>query len=77
MNWLDIVIAIILVINLFVGLKVGLIKTVISLAGVNRQGKWDSSGIIVNGHLEACSCFSREVKYRLRKEQDHDSRNNR
>ena len=34
MNWLDIVIAIILVINLFIGLKAGLIKTVISLAGL-------------------------------------------
>jgi membrane protein required for colicin V production len=34
MNWLDIVIAIILVINLFIGLKEGLIKMVISLAGL-------------------------------------------
>ena len=34
MNWLDIVIAIILVINLLVGLKAGLIKMVISLAGL-------------------------------------------
>ena len=34
MNWLDIVITIILVINLFVGLKAGLIKTMISLAGL-------------------------------------------
>jgi membrane protein required for colicin V production len=34
MNWLDIIIAIILVINLFVGLKTGLIKMVISFAGL-------------------------------------------
>jgi membrane protein required for colicin V production len=34
MNWLDVVIAIMLVINLFVGLKAGLIKMVISLAGL-------------------------------------------
>jgi membrane protein required for colicin V production len=34
MNWLDIVIAIILVITLFVGLKTGLIKMVISFAGL-------------------------------------------
>ncbi len=34
MNWLDIVILIILVINLFVGLKQGLIKMVISFAGL-------------------------------------------
>ncbi len=34
MNWLDIVIAIILVITLFMGLKAGLIKMVISLAGL-------------------------------------------
>ena len=34
MNWLDIVIAIILVINLFVGLRAGLIKMVISFAGL-------------------------------------------
>jgi len=34
MNWLDIVIVIILAINFFVGLKAGLIKMVISLAGL-------------------------------------------
>ena len=34
MNWLDIVIVIILVINLFIGLKAGLIQMVISLAGL-------------------------------------------
>jgi membrane protein required for colicin V production len=34
MNWLDVVIAIILIISLFIGLKAGLIKTVISLAGL-------------------------------------------
>jgi membrane protein required for colicin V production len=34
MNWLDIIIAIILVIGLFFGLKAGLIKAVISLAGL-------------------------------------------
>lgn len=34
MNWLDIVIAIILVINVFVGLRAGLIKMVISLVGL-------------------------------------------
>jgi membrane protein required for colicin V production len=34
MNWLDIVIAIILAIGIFMGLKTGLIKMVISLAGL-------------------------------------------
>jgi len=34
MGWLDIVIAVLLVINLLVGLKTGLIRTVISLAGL-------------------------------------------
>jgi membrane protein required for colicin V production len=34
MNWLDILIAIVLVGSLFAGLKAGLIKTVISLAGL-------------------------------------------
>ena len=43
MNWLDIVIAIILVINLFVGLKAGLIKMLVSLAGLIL-------GIFLAGH---------------------------
>ena len=34
MNWLDIVILIILAISVFMGLKTGLIKMVISLAGL-------------------------------------------
>ncbi len=34
MNWLDIVILIILAVNVFIGLKTGLIKMVISLAGL-------------------------------------------
>jgi len=40
---------------------------------VNRQGKWDTIGTKVNGHLGACSCSLEEVKHRLRKEQDCDS----
>jgi membrane protein required for colicin V production len=43
MNWLDIVITIILVINLFIGLKAGLIKMVISFAGLIL-------GIFLAGH---------------------------
>jgi membrane protein required for colicin V production len=43
MNWLDIVIAIILVINLFIGLKSGLIKMVVSLVGL-------VVGIFLAGH---------------------------
>ncbi len=34
MNWLDIIIAIILVINIFTGLRTGLVRTVISFAGL-------------------------------------------
>jgi len=34
MNWLDIVILVILVVNAFVGLKIGIIKAVLSLVGV-------------------------------------------
>jgi len=34
MNWLDIVILVILVINVFVGLRIGIIKAVLSMVGV-------------------------------------------
>jgi len=34
MNWLDIVLAIILVVSVFIGLKVGLIKAILSLVGL-------------------------------------------
>jgi hypothetical protein len=34
-----------------------------SMYRVNRQDKWDTSGIKVSGHLGACSCFPREVRY--------------
>ena len=34
MNWLDIVILIVLAINVFIGLKIGLIKMVVTLAGL-------------------------------------------
>lgn len=46
----------------------------ITITCVNRQGKWDTIGTKDNGHLGACSCSLEEVKYRLRKEQDHDTR---
>ena len=62
-----------LVVSLFANLN-HLINNLMCII-VNRQGKWDTIGTKVNGHLGACSCFPGEVKYRLRKEQDHDSRN--
>jgi membrane protein required for colicin V production len=34
MNWLDIIIAIVLIISMFIGLKVGLVKTVLSFIGL-------------------------------------------
>jgi len=34
MNWLDIVIAIILLVSIFIGLKIGLIKAILSLVGL-------------------------------------------
>ncbi len=44
MNWLDIVILVLLVIAAFVGLKVGLIKTALSLAGI-------IVGVVLAGHF--------------------------
>lgn len=43
MNWLDIVILVVVVINIFLGLRIGIIKAVLSLAGL-------IVGIILAGH---------------------------
>jgi hypothetical protein len=41
---------------------------------VNRQGKWDTIGEKINGHLGTCSCSLKTVKYRHKKGASHDSR---
>jgi len=45
MNWLDIVITILLVIDLLVGLRTGLVRTVISFAGLILENIWPAGTI--------------------------------